>query len=286
MLADLFFLTLGSTIANWTVGIGVLGGTELKQMGRNLLTPTLVATLAALLTAWFGFAGHIPRIVDHILTSAGSASVPMMLVLSGASLFRLSSLRVTWQVVYMTIVRLIILPAIMIAALRILPLSREVYSIARSRRTHATCRIVGDFYPSLRRQYGVRGTGIAFQHPCSDHNGAGGAADSIKVGLSGSGTLFSPKSCLGFRRYLILNGPMTLISAYSLSFGYSSHSRVLENISLDIEEKSTWAIIWEKWKRQVSRSSNASAVCYIARLEQFPSRGNPSLPIDRWRWRT
>ncbi|GEM_PF-433352 len=130
MLADLFFLTLGSTVANWTIGIGVLGITSLKQMGRNLATPTLGATLAALIVAWCGLADHIPLVVDHILTRAGSAAVPMLLVLSGASLFKRSSFRMTWKIVYVTVVRLIILPVIMIAALRMLPLSREVYSIA------------------------------------------------------------------------------------------------------------------------------------------------------------
>jgi predicted permease len=130
MLADLFFLTLGSTIANWTVGIGVLGTTSFKQMMRLLVTPTLFATLAAILVAWFGLAGHIPPIIDHILTRAGSAAVPMLLILSGASLFRRSSFRLSWKIFYATLVRLIILPAIMIAILRILPLSPEVYSIS------------------------------------------------------------------------------------------------------------------------------------------------------------
>ena len=124
------FLTLGSTIANWTIGIGVLGTTSFKQMMRLLVTPTLFATLAAILVAWFGLAGHIPPIIDHILTRAGSAAVPMLLILSGASLFRRSSFRLSWKIIYATLVRLIILPAIMIVILRILPLSQEVYSIS------------------------------------------------------------------------------------------------------------------------------------------------------------
>ena len=130
MLADLFFLTLGSTIANWTVGIAVLGNSSLKYMARQLVTPTLIATLAALLVSWLGLAGRIPLVVNHILASAGIAAVPMMLVLSGASLFRWSSFRITWQIVYTTLVRLVILPAITVAILRMLPLSREVYMIA------------------------------------------------------------------------------------------------------------------------------------------------------------
>ncbi len=130
MLANLFFLTLGSTIATWTIGIGVLGSTTIKQMIRNLMTPNLLATLAAILVSWLGWSHCIPRVAGHILTSAGSASVPMMLVLSGASLFKPSAWRITWQVVYVTLVRLLILPACAVVILRLIPLPPDVYAIA------------------------------------------------------------------------------------------------------------------------------------------------------------
>ena len=130
MLANLFCLTFGSTLANWTIGIGVLGSTSPRQILRNLATPTLFATIAAIIIAWLGWSAHIPAIVNHIVVSAGSVSVPMMLVLSGASLFTRSSLTITWQVVWATMVRLLILPACAIIILRLFPLSMEVYSIA------------------------------------------------------------------------------------------------------------------------------------------------------------
>ena len=130
MLANLFFLTLGSTIATWTVGVGVLGSTNVKQMGRNLLTPTLLATVVAIIMSWLGWNRHIPHVVSHILASAGSASVPMMLVLSGASMFKPAVWRITWQVVYVTLVRLLILPACAIVVLKQIPLSADVYAIA------------------------------------------------------------------------------------------------------------------------------------------------------------
>ncbi|MGA2507171.1 MAG: AEC family transporter [Chitinispirillaceae bacterium] len=130
MLANLFFLTLGSTIATWTIGVGVLGSTNVKQMVRNLLTPTLLATVAAIFVSWFGWSSFIPRVASHILASAGSASVPMMLVLSGASMFKPAVWRITWQVVYITIVRLLILPACAILILRLMQLPPDVYAIA------------------------------------------------------------------------------------------------------------------------------------------------------------
>jgi malate permease and related proteins len=130
MLANLFMLTLGSTLATWTVGVGVLGSTDIKQMTHNLLTPTLVATVAALLVSCLGLGRHIPRVVDHILVSAGSASVPMMLVLSGASLFKPAAWRISWQVVYVTLVRLVVLPACAVIVLRFVPLPRDVYAVS------------------------------------------------------------------------------------------------------------------------------------------------------------
>ena len=130
MVANLFFLNLGSTVALWTVGIGVLGCTSTKQALRNLLTPNLLVTLAALIVCLLGWNHHIPLVLSHIIASAGSASVPMMLVLAGASMFKPAAWRITWPVVYASIVRLLILPACSIVALNLLPLSPDVYKIS------------------------------------------------------------------------------------------------------------------------------------------------------------
>jgi malate permease and related proteins len=130
MLANLFCLTLGSTVATWTVGVGVLGSSSVKQMVRNLCSPNLVATIVALVVSWFGWNHHIPKLISHIIASAGSASVPMMLVLSGASLFKPSAWRITWQVVYATLIRLIVLPGCAIIVLKLLPLPSDVYAIS------------------------------------------------------------------------------------------------------------------------------------------------------------
>jgi predicted permease len=130
MVANLFFFNIGSTIALWTIGIGVLGSTDIKQILRNLLTPNLIATVAALAVAGLGWNHLIPKVVTHIIASAGSAAVPMMLVLAGASMFKPSAWRVTYQVVYISVVRLLFLPVCTIVALKMLPLSEDVYKIS------------------------------------------------------------------------------------------------------------------------------------------------------------
>jgi malate permease and related proteins len=130
MLADLLFLNLGSTLALWTFGIAVLGGAGIQQTIKNLVTPNLVATLLALIVAVFGWHHHLPKVISHIVMSAGSASIPMMLVLAGASMFKPSAWRISWKVVYIAIVRLLLLPACAILLLKLLPLSPDVYKIA------------------------------------------------------------------------------------------------------------------------------------------------------------
>ncbi|MBN2189161.1 MAG: AEC family transporter [Chitinispirillaceae bacterium] len=130
MLANLFYLTLGSTIATWTVGVGVLGSTDVRQMARNLMTPNLIATVAAIAVAWCGWAPRIPEVARHIISSAGSASIPMMVVLAGASLFRPAAWRISWQVLYVTLVRLFILPACAVVVLRLIPFSQDIYALA------------------------------------------------------------------------------------------------------------------------------------------------------------
>lgn len=55
---------------------------------------------------------------------------------------------------------------------------------------------------------------------------------------------------------------MTLIAVNSLSFGYAPDSRVLENISLEVEEKSTWAIIG---KNGSGKSTLLKCLCGLLR---------------------
>lgn len=130
MLANLFFLTLGSTIVNWTLGVGVLGSGQIKTMIRNLFSPNLLAIVAGLLVSIAGIDRYIPSMVGKIFISAGSAAVPLMLILSGATLFKLSALRINWQVAYFTIVRLILLPSLTIAGLKLLPLPQDLFALS------------------------------------------------------------------------------------------------------------------------------------------------------------
>lgn len=129
-LANLFFFNLGTTIGIWTIGVSVLGATDLKNGLKNLLTPTLFSILVALLLLLTNTYSFVPSLVTKTIDSAASAAVPLMLILIGASLAHRSALHISWQVVYITVVRLIILPLIAILILRLLPISKDVFTIA------------------------------------------------------------------------------------------------------------------------------------------------------------
>ncbi|NLD99506.1 MAG: hypothetical protein GX640_06495, partial [Fibrobacter sp.] len=129
-LANLFLFNLGTTIGVWTIGVSVLGPGNWRKSLKNLLTPNLCAVLAATTLSVTGFTRYIPPVITRIIASAGSAAVPSMLILIGASLAYRSAIRISWPVVYITIIRLVLLPALAICGLQFLNISADVYRIA------------------------------------------------------------------------------------------------------------------------------------------------------------
>lgn len=129
-LANLFFFNLGTTIGIWTIGISILGNEERSNWLKHILTPTLISVIAGLVVLFTGTIQFVPTVVVRIIENAGSAAIPLMLILIGASLTNREALKISWQVIYITIVRLIILPAIAIIILRFLPISHDVYTIS------------------------------------------------------------------------------------------------------------------------------------------------------------
>ena len=122
-LADFFVFNLGSTIGFWTIGVLTLGGvTEWRSTLRHLISPPLVSMFAAIALAWTGARDWLPQPFIDICKDAGSLSVPLMLIIIGATLqgaFRRDQIR---DLTFITIVRLLVLPVLYIAIIRALPL--------------------------------------------------------------------------------------------------------------------------------------------------------------------
>ncbi len=128
-LANLFFFNLGTTVGVWTVGVGVLGELSIRRRLSSLITPNLIAVLAALLISLSGLKNWIPVVIGNVLSTAGSAAVPMMLILIGSSFYRPRLVRFTWPVLYASVIRLAVIPFFTVLILSMLPVSQAVFQI-------------------------------------------------------------------------------------------------------------------------------------------------------------
>ena len=127
--ALLFFLFLGCSVGYWTLGVGLLGGSNLKQALKSMLTPALVALFLALTLSISGLSAHVPGILVKLSGTVGAAALPLMLLVIGASMYGASLMRYKRDLTYLTFVRLILLPALIILIIQRLPLSNTVYNI-------------------------------------------------------------------------------------------------------------------------------------------------------------
>lgn len=130
-IAQLFLLYLGSTIGVWTLGVGLLGGTTIKEaLIKGFVRPNLIAIFCAVAVVLAGGAVHLPSVVMKVFSRAGSIAVPLIMILTGASLAHRGMFKVNWPISYITLVRLIILPLVTILVMRLLPIHKDVYSVS------------------------------------------------------------------------------------------------------------------------------------------------------------
>ena len=128
--ANLFLLNLGTTVGLWTIGIVVLQTGNPFRNIKNLLCGNLIMVLVSTLLVITGLNRFLPSIMMQVCNSVGSMAVPLILTLTGATFADRRNLHINWQVVYVTIVRLIIFPLCTIPVLKLLPLTKDVYQIS------------------------------------------------------------------------------------------------------------------------------------------------------------
>lgn len=129
-MANLFVLNLGSTIGYWTLGVALLGGGNLRATARHIVSPTLVALALALLLSLTGLSRFVPELLLRVCESAGAVAVPGMLMLGGATLYPLPALNDRRDLLWLTTVRLVLIPAVIIGALMALPLAPDVRNVS------------------------------------------------------------------------------------------------------------------------------------------------------------
>lgn len=132
-LAQFFIMLLGLYATYWTLGIVIFGGKDIKEILKRVFNPTFLAIILGTVVKLLKVDPYIPSIFVTFAGKLGGGSVPLILTLIGCnlyySLFRFKKQDI-WNLVYFTILRNIIFPAIFILILWLLPLSDLVYKIS------------------------------------------------------------------------------------------------------------------------------------------------------------
>ena len=126
----LFLMSVGSTVGFWTCGIFALAGADWKLALKNLCSTNMAAVAAAIAFVLLGL--QVPAPVLDLFYDIGKGSVPLTLMLTGSAIFsvgvRLMAFR--YDAVYTVLVRLVILPVLTAAVLKLLPLAKPLLDVA------------------------------------------------------------------------------------------------------------------------------------------------------------
>ena len=127
--ALLLIMNIGSTLGFWTVGVGILSGGCIKKTLKNIFSPTLLAIILALSFCFFKI--PVPELAANVFSKIGSISVPLMLIVIGAGIYNSAHhlLKNKWDILYLSLVRLIVIPLILISILNMLPLPLEIFRV-------------------------------------------------------------------------------------------------------------------------------------------------------------
>ncbi|MBN2643757.1 MAG: AEC family transporter [Victivallales bacterium] len=126
----LFLFNVGSTIGLWTIGIGVLTGSDLKRAVKNILSPNLLAVFLGFIVVWLQI--PLPGVVLKVANKSGGAAVPLILLLIGATLWGniKNIFDDKWDICYLTLCRLILIPLINIWIIKMIPMPLDIYRVA------------------------------------------------------------------------------------------------------------------------------------------------------------
>ena len=127
--ALLLIMNIGSTLGFWTVGVGILSGGCIRQTLKNIFSINLFAIILALAVCFWKI--PVPVMVDNIFSKIGGCAVPLMFILIGAGIYSSAHhlLKNKFDIIYLSLVRLIILPLILLVVLKALPLPQEVFRV-------------------------------------------------------------------------------------------------------------------------------------------------------------
>lgn len=127
-IALLLVMNVGSTVGFWTLGVMTLQGGSggLAKSIRSIWSINLIAVIAALAVSFLGI--PIPGPLDKAMGSMGAMSVPFMLLLIGVALAQCANTlhKHKFDIAYLSLVRLVLIPVLFALLLRFLPLPADV----------------------------------------------------------------------------------------------------------------------------------------------------------------
>lgn len=126
-LGVMFTFTLGVELAVWTLSVGLLTGLSNMSLKAVLNVP-VISIVTALLLNFCGAAAIIPGPVHTMLGSLGNCSIPLSVVLIGASIYDIwGQERLQWPVAILSpVLRLGVIPVAFMLAAWLLPLGLEM----------------------------------------------------------------------------------------------------------------------------------------------------------------
>ena len=128
--AALLFCSVGSTFGQWTVGIAVMAGNDVKKLLKNLISPNSIAVLIAviyLLLPW-----KLPAGIIDFTARIGNLAIPLCLILIGASVW-ISRSKWTSHLLdlfYTTLIRIVLIPLLTLLLLRFIQLPEIARNVA------------------------------------------------------------------------------------------------------------------------------------------------------------
>ena len=127
ILGVMFTFTLGVELAVWTLGVGILTGLSNAPWKAAINTPVL-SIVASLLINFLGLSAFVPDILHSVMGSLGACSVPLSVVLIGATINDLlKEERFNWAVaIGCSVLRQAVIPVFFFLVAWLLPLTDDL----------------------------------------------------------------------------------------------------------------------------------------------------------------
>jgi len=124
----LLVMNVGFTFGFWTIGVMTFTGVpSVKAVVKSLCSINILAVVLAVLIVLSGLT--VPEPIAYTCKYLGDITVPLMLIIIGVALTQsLKTLHhYKFDMIYLAVVRLIVIPVVIMLIFRLLPLDKEVY---------------------------------------------------------------------------------------------------------------------------------------------------------------